>query len=214
MDEQEKKIGFMDKVKAFFAKLSAGAKDAAKQTKRRNSRNFIGNVKNIGNINVEDGHALIYAINMEDITFKSEDVASATFTGSFGSPIKTGKATIPTVVYNVCLDKNFVFPSTLKADTSVLHIDVLITKDEAHYFGEGKFVDATKTTFEGLVYVYQEMMVFLWKRVTDPNNGMYKLEAIDMPHSLIEKASCKNAASFTYAGGEVLSFTTQKAYEV
>lgn len=211
MNEQEKKNGFMDKIKAFFAKLGAGAKDAAVKTARRNSPKYIGNVIDIGNINVEQDHALIYAINMEDITFQSKNVVAAEFTGEFGRPVKAGKGTIPTVRYDMRLDDNVVFPSTLKADTSVLHIDVLITKDHAHYFGEGKYIDAKKNVFEGSVYVYQYMTVFVWKRITDPSNGMHTLETIVLSHAQLQTASCKNAASFSYVAGDILSFTTKKA---
>ena len=211
MAEQEKKTGFFDKAKALASKFGKGAKDVAVKTARRNSPSFLGSAIGIGNINAEKDHAVIYAINMEDIVFKAENVVSSEFTGAFGNSVKSGKGTIPTVKYDLRLDNNVVFPDALKTDTSVLHIDVLITKDHAHYFGEGKYMDAQKNLFEGSVYVYKHMTVFVWKRITDPNNGMYTLETIVLPHAQLNTASCQSTASFSYATGAFLSFNTKKA---
>ena len=214
MAEQEKKIDFWDKIKEFASKFGKGAKDVAVKTARRNSPSFLGSVVGVGNINAEKDHAIIYAVNMDDIIFKAENVVSATFTGEFGTPRKNGHGTIPTVKYDMCLDGNIIFPSALKTDTSVLHVEVLITKDRAHYFGEGRYMDAKKNLLEGSIYVYQHMTVFTWKRITDSKNGMYTLETIVLPHAQLTAASCQNAASFSYMTGDFLSFTTKKPDEL
>ena len=208
MSEQEKKDGFLDKVKAFLAKLGNGTKDVAVKTARRNSPKFIGNVDNIGNLNVESDHALIYAINMDDIVFKKENVVRAGYAGGLSRSMKVGKSTIPTVKYDMVLDDKVVYPETLKADTSVLHVELLITKDAEHYHGKAKYTDGKNVVKEGALYVYPDMSVFVWTRITDPNNGMNTLETIELPHSKLKSVALTSPSKFTYVTGESVTFTT------
>lgn len=208
MSEQEKKDGFLDKVKEFFAKLGKGTKDVAVKTARRNSPKFIGNVFGVGNLNVESDHALIYAINMDDIVFKADNVVRAGYVGCFGPSIKVGKSTIPTVKYDMVLDDKVVYPETLKADTSVLRVELLITKDKEHYHGKASYTNSKKEFKEGTLYVYPDVSVFVWTRITNPDNGMNTLETIVLPHSQLQSAHLDSPQKFTYITGESVSFSS------
>ena len=91
MSEQEKKVGFMEKLKAFFKKFSGGAKEFARKTAMRNSSDFSGMAGVLGYFEGGDHKgdlniigktsAVLYALKMEDFVFYPKDVKSLEFLG-------------------------------------------------------------------------------------------------------------------------------------